>query len=82
MDMSKRLKKTPHGQKEQQTLRWKVLADKKLPLFKVQKLPPERELRLCEMPEELKAYVLEDPENHTVFFEPAVGEHDSESKCC
>ena len=82
MDKSKSLKKTPHPQKEQLTPRWKVWADKKLSSFKVQKLPPESKICPCEIPEELKTYVLENPDAQQVFIEPVDGEHDSEPKCC
>ena len=82
MDISKRVMKTLHPQKELLTPCWKVRTDKKLPSLKVQKRPTERQLCLCQMPEELKAYVFEHPEIRRVFIEPAVGERYSESRYC
>ena len=79
MALSNHLKKTIQPQKGQRIPRWKLWADRKVPPFKVQKRQPE--LCLCEMPEELRAYVLEHPEVLKVFKQPSLGEHDSVSVC-
>ena len=64
--------------KEQRIPRW---ADKKVPQFRLTKTPPERELSLKEMPNELRLYVLEHPEVEKVFSQPSFKENDSSTVC-
>ena len=67
--------------KEQRIPRWKQWADKKVPQFRLEKTPPERELSLNEMPNELRFYVLEHPELEKVFNQPSFEENDSSTLC-
>ena len=67
--------------KEQRIPRWKQWADKKVPHFRLKKLPPERDLTLKEMPDELRLYVLEHPEVQKVFSQPSFKENDSSTVC-
>ena len=56
-----------------------TMGRQKTPPYKIQKR--DHELCLCEMPEELKAYVLEHPEIKKVFNQPSQGDYDSASAC-
>ena len=62
MAMNKTNQKPMQYPKEQRIPRWKQWADKKIPQFRLKKTPPERELSLNEMPNELRLYVLEHPQ--------------------
>ena len=67
--------------KEPRIPRRKQWADKKLPQFRLRKTPPELELSLNEMPNELLLYVLEHPKVEKVFNHPSFEENDSSSVC-
>ena len=68
--------------KEQRIPRWKQWAEKKVPQFRLKKkTPPERELSLNEMPNELRLYVLEHREVEKVFNQPSLEENDSSTLC-
>ena len=57
------------------------MGGKKVPQFRLKKTPPERELSLKEMPNELRFYVLEHPEVEKVFSQPSLNENDSSTVC-
>ena len=61
MAMIKANQKPMQSPKEQRIPRWKQWADKKVPQIRLKKTPPERELSLKELPNELRLYVLEHP---------------------
>ena len=61
MAMNKSNQKPMQSPKEQRIPRWKQRADKKVSQFRLKKTPPERELSLNEMPNELWLYVLNTP---------------------
>ena len=79
--MNKMDQKSMESPKKQRIPRWKQWADKKFPQFRLRKTPPERELSLNEMPNELRLYVLEHPEVEKVFNQPSFEENDSSTVC-
>ena len=81
MAMNKTNQKLMQYPKEQRIPRWKQWADKKVPQFRLKETPPERELSLNEMPNELRLYVLEHPEVEKVFNQPSFDENDSSTVC-
>ena len=81
MAMNKTNPKPMQSPKEQRIPRWKQWADKKVPQFKLKKSPPERELSLNEMLNELRLYVLEHPEVEKVFNQLLFEENDSSTVC-
>ena len=76
MAMNKTNQKPTQSPKEQRIPRWRQWADKKVPQFRLKKTPPERELSLNEMPNELRLYVLEHSEVEKVFNQPLFEEND------
>ena len=81
MAVIKAIQKPMQSPKEQRIPRWKQCADKKVPQFKLKKTPPERELSLKAMPNELRLYVLEHPGVEKVFSQPSFKENDSSTVC-
>ena len=81
MAMNKTNQKPMQSLKQQRIPRWKQWADKKVPPFRLKKTPPERELSLNEMPNELRLYVSEHPEVEKVFNQPSFEENDSSTVC-
>ena len=79
--MNKTNQKPMQSPKEQRIPRWKQWAHKKVPQFILKKTPPERELSLNEMPNELRLYVLEQPAVEKVFNLPSFDENDSSTVC-
>ena len=53
----------------------------KVPPLRLKKTPPERELSLNEMPNELRLYVLEHPDVEKIFNQPSFEENDSSTAC-
>ena len=76
MAMNKTNQKPMQYPKEQRISRWKQWADKKVPQFRLKKIPTGVELSLNEMPNELRLYVLEHPEVEKVFNQPSFEEND------
>ena len=81
MAMNKTNEKLIQSLNEQRIPRWKQWADKKVPQFRLKKTPPERELSLNEMSNELRLYFLEHPEVEKVFNQPSFEENDSSTVC-
>ena len=81
MAMNQTNQKPMQYPKEQRIPRWKQWADKKVPQFRLKKTPPEREISLNEMPNELRLYVLEHPEVEKVCNQPSFEENDSSTVC-
>ena len=79
--MNKTNQKPMQSPKEQEIPRWKQWADKKVPQFRLENTPPERGLSLNEMPNDLRFYVLEQPEVEKVFHQPSFEENDSSTVC-
>ena len=80
MAMIKTNQKTMQSPKEQRIPRWTQRVDKNFLNLDLKK-PPERELSLNDMPNELRLYVLEHPEVEKVFNQPSFKENDSSTVC-